>query len=477
MSFQRGQFRTYRATTKVHVGKYELDIQANDQFAYDGYTLRYGGMEYSVSQLQGLLGDWFVPVSDQTTQYVSKPAGVEVRPATPEAGDRDAVFTMEEASEEEAVVGTMNEQKQIREAAARGAAGAERLAELRAQRAQRKASIAKTGSAGGTGEVETDSNPHAPPPQNSTDVDPEIEAALMEDAQANIADERQYRRAAPVNGDGARPGQGEPVSVSEQEAVRRANEANRRAIEEKAAYLEQVDPRRSREQMGGTRHDTADQGGNRVGRGGKYTVIRDDGGGVPVPKEYKFSDGASVGDRVTESGEVKRTNVTKVAGKQPVQVGRAVAQTPRRAANRAAGAEITEDTSTIHEPQAARAPSTTQVGAESNVGIDDVRPGGFTGDVDKATSGEDLASLLPDAAVAGRRAPAPPPRLTEEQEIKKIVEGWSTRRQWMTRVTEAVDCYGDWPEAIDAICEKESKKVAAQIRSRIAKAEAAANIQ
>jgi len=476
MSFQRGKFQTYRATTKIHLGKYELDIMADDQFDYDGYTVRYAGMEYGVTQLRGLVGDWFVPAQDTTTQYVSKPAGVEVSHATPEARERGDSFTMEEASEEEAVVGTMTEQKQIREAAAQGARGADRLAQLRQQRQQRKANIAKTGSAGGVGEVEMDSNPHAPPPENAADVDPEIEAALMEDAQANIADERQYRRAAPVHGDGAGSGMAQ-ASPHEQEAVRRANEANLRALAEKREHLERVDPRKSREEMGGTLQDAPDapgQSGRRVG--GKFGLVVEDDG-VEVATRYQFSGGATVGAEGT-AGDAKRVNVMKAASTQPVQVGRAVAKTPdRRAANRRAGAEVIEDPNTIHEPQAVRAASTTQVQRRGNVSIDDVGPDGSTGDVSVAASGDDLADLLPDAAVAGRRAPTPPPPMSEDDEIAEIVEAWSTKRQWLKRVNEAVEYYGDWPEAIDAICDKETEKVAAQIRSRIAKAEAAASVQ
>jgi len=49
----------------------------------------------------------------------------------------------------------------------------------------------------------------------------------------------------------------------------------------------------------------------------------------------------------------------------------------------------------------------------------------------------------------------------------------NTRRHWQKRVQEAVDFYGDWPEALDAICAKESPNVVKQIRSRMARQEAA----
>jgi hypothetical protein len=453
-AFQRGQFRSFRATNKIHLGKYETDILQDDEFDYDGHSVRYGGMEYAVPQLRGLFGSWYVPAADQTTTYHAQPAGVKVSHATPEARERGDEFTMGEASEEEALVGTLDEQTEIRKAAAKGAAGADRLAELRARRAERKAAIGITA-------ADVDSNPDAPPPQNAGDVDPEIEAALMEHT------EQTYMKAQPVHQAGAAQVK---MSPDEQAAVARANALNQQRIKKKAAELEAADPYKSKAEMGGTRHDSTDMGGRRAGKGGKFTVVEDDAGGVPINKEYRFSDGASVGDGVVERGEVKTTNVLRSAGKQPIQVGRAVADTPK---NREAGAEVIDDPMDLHEPTAARARSTTQVPRRGNVGIDEIGEGGATGDVDEAMYGDDLEQLLPDAAVAGRTKPKPPPRKTEAEEIAEIVENWNTRRNWQHRVQEAVDFYGDWPEAIDAICEKESSKVAEQIRSRLARAEAA----
>ena len=150
--FTRGQFQTFRATNKIHLGKYETDIAQDTEFDYDGLTVRYGGVEYDVPQLRGLLGAWFVPVADQTSTYVARASGVKVSHATPEARERGDTFQMGEAAEEEALVGTMAEQKQIREAASRG--DSDRLAALRAQRQARKEAIG----------IVPDSNPDAPPP-------------------------------------------------------------------------------------------------------------------------------------------------------------------------------------------------------------------------------------------------------------------------------------------------------------------------
>lgn len=448
--FERGKFRTFRATNKIHIGKYTLDIGHDEHFDFDGVTVRYGGMEYDVPQLRGLYGAWYVPASDQTTQYRSRPAGVQVRPATPEGEQRGAAFSMGQASEEEAVVGTMEEAKQVRTAAAQG--DRSRLEELRQMRREQAARRA------GLIDPMQDSNPNAPPPENADDVDPEIEAALMEET------EQRFVKARPVYGDGV----GHAVSASEAElrAVAEANRRNSEMIARKAAELAARDPYKSRDQMGGTRHDVPDMGGRRVG-GGKYALVQDEqDDGVPVGS-YRFSDGATVGnpEDARNAALSRPTDVTRVASTQPVQVGNAVAKTPM---NRMAGVMVIDDPMTTHEPQAVRARSTTQVSRQGNVGIDEIGPGGTTGDVYEPMSGDDLQELLPDAAVAGRRAPAPPPRMSEEDEIAEVVAGWSTKRNWQKRVEEAVEFYADWPEALEAIYGIESEAVIKQIKNRIA---------
>lgn len=50
-NFQRGVFHTFRATTKIHLGKFERDIMQDDVVEYDGQTLKYGGEEFAISSL------------------------------------------------------------------------------------------------------------------------------------------------------------------------------------------------------------------------------------------------------------------------------------------------------------------------------------------------------------------------------------------------------------------------------------------
>lgn len=457
IQFVRGQFQSFRATNTIHVGRYLLDIPHQAVFGYDGYTVRHGGAEYEVPQLQGLFGTWFVPAADQTTQYRSQPAGVQVRAATPEGEQRGVAFSMGRADEDHTVVGSMDNTSAMRKAAS-DPSQAGRLAELRAQRqAPQRPALAQREPASWA-----DSNPEAPPPQNSEDVDYEVEAALMEDVNTS------YVQARPVNQDGFR-GTGS-VSAGELRDVQEANRRNMEAIARKTAQLNHLDPPKTRDEMGGTRHDAPDQGTRRAG-GGKYAIVRDEqDDGVPV-KEYRFSGGATVGgeDQARQDAQAKPVNVTRVAAMQPVQVGNAVASTP--SSDRRAGARVIDDPMYTHQPQAVRARNTTQVPRHGNVGIDEIGPGGGTGDVDYPASSEDLSELLPDAAVAGLDAPRKvtlPPPPSEDEEIAEVVAGWSVKRNWQKRVEEAVEFYSDWPEALNAIMAIESEPVVKQIQTRIA---------
>lgn len=455
--FERGKFYSFRAITKIHIGKYAIDIADSDEFSFDGNTVRYGGVEYDVPQLRGLFGTWFVSLSDQVTQYRSQPAGVQVRPATPEGENRGASFSMGQASEEDAVVGTMSEAKQVRTAAQTG--DTHRLHELRetrrVQAAQRQ----------GVADYIQESNPNAPPPQNARDVVSELEDVFME------ATDQHFQKARPVHGEGG--GQNVSASESEMRAVAEADRRNKAAIAKVASELERSDPHRSRDQMGGTRHDAPDQGTKRAGTGGKYQILRDEqDDGIPVGN-YNFSGGATVGNAedARNAAHARPTDVMRVSSMQPIQVGNAVASTPqsRIAANRHAGAQVVDDPMTLHAPQAARARNTTQVVRRgNNVGIDEVGPGGGTGDVDFAHSADDLSDLIPGAIVAGRVIPPPPPPLSENEEIAEIIAGWSLKRNWQKRVEEAVEFYAEWPEALEAIFGIESSAVVKQIQVRIA---------
>lgn len=426
IQFERTHFQPFRATTKIHLGKFETDIFKDDVFEFDGHTVRYAGMEYAVPQLRGLVGDWFVPAKDRFTVYKAKPAGVEVSHATPEAREKGMTFSMEDASEEEAVVGSVGEQEEIRKAA--NAGNTDRLAELRAGRSARQRGVTE---------------------EAGVDL-PEVEV-VGEDPPTEIV----YKKAVPVHGASVESSQD---SAGELEALERANRVNMQRIAALREKLDQTDPPKTRDQMGGTRHDSL--GSGRAVAGGKYEVQGEDDAGVVVSKTYKFSDGATVGEEGV-SGRAKATDVTRVAASQPVQVGRPVAS----AVNRQAGAEFLDEED-VPTPR-----RKTHVSAQDNTSIDAVLPNGGTGDVDEATTGDDLDELLPDAAVAGpgrSKKAIPTLAVSEEDEIQEILAGWNIKRHWQKRVQEAVQFYGAWPEALEAIYSVEAPAVVENIKKRLA---------
>lgn len=422
--FVRNTFKTYRATNTIHLGRYQVDIKLNTTFDYDGYTIRYEGAIYEVPQLQGMFFmGWFVPEADTNTQYRSRPANVQVHSATPEGETRGASFSMGQASEEEAVVNTMDQSREIRVASTMDQNRLAVLREERRQAAARRAGLQN---------------------QDATQTEPETT----------------FVQAQPVHG--ARPAE-VAATPAELAAVQQADALNLARIAQAGAILDVADPRKTPDQLGGTRYDAPDQGA----RTGKYQLLREEqDDGVPVGRQYKFSGGASVGSQESARNAAKPVDVMHVASQQPLLVGNPVATSTPRVGGM--GALLLQDDPT--RPQAARAPSTTQIQrGEGNVGIDEI-----SGDAD-AFEGEELEDLLPDAEVAGRLMPATqravqlPPKKSEAEEIQEIVAGWSTRRQWQHRVAEAVEYYGDWSEALEAICAIESDAVVKQIRTRLAK--------
>jgi hypothetical protein len=112
IQWKRGVFYEFRATTKVHLGAVQEDVYEDDIVEFDGQTMKYAGQDWAVpSARAAIAAGFFVPVEDNVTKYVSKPAGVKVRPATAAGNERGEPMTIETASEEEAVVGTMTQHK------------------------------------------------------------------------------------------------------------------------------------------------------------------------------------------------------------------------------------------------------------------------------------------------------------------------------------------------------------------------------
>ena len=111
IEWKRGEFHTFRATTKIHLGKVEKDIFEDDIIDFDGQTLKYAGEEFSLSTLRAAVkAGWFVPVTDNVSKYVPQPANIKIKPAQAvDQNTRGVAMKVEQASDEERVVGTLSD--------------------------------------------------------------------------------------------------------------------------------------------------------------------------------------------------------------------------------------------------------------------------------------------------------------------------------------------------------------------------------
>ena len=243
--------------------------------------------------------------------------------------------------------------------------------------------------------------------------------------------------------------------------------------------------------VGGTRHSSADEddaGVKSVGKGGKYKLqVMDSHQGVVVGSVKAGANSAAVGaeGEATKKASADMRHVTTgsvEAGMQP-QAGtvegikglEAKSQAPQTGI-RNVGAQVVGERPAIME-NPPKPMKTTTVITEG----EDIRAVGPTsGDVSEArgTDEDSVRELLPDAAVAeppsslaaaGGRVAAPKVEPDPEAEIAAIAAQWDKKRQWQKRVSEAVEFYGDWPEALAAIFTVESPAVIKHIKSRLAK--------
>jgi len=106
--FVPGQFQQFRATTKVHLGSINQDIVKGSVVEYDGSNVKIGGQTHNIPSIAGAIKlGWLVPIADNISQYIPKPAGVQVRPSTSAHQERGQAMTIEAAQDDEHEVGTL----------------------------------------------------------------------------------------------------------------------------------------------------------------------------------------------------------------------------------------------------------------------------------------------------------------------------------------------------------------------------------
>ena len=113
-TFQRGVFHTFRATTKIHLGKFEKDIYEDDIVEYDGQTLKFAGEELAISSLKAAVKlGWFVVESDNVSNYIPMSSDIKIRPAQSASSTRGEAMSVSAVADEERVVGTVGKKMEV----------------------------------------------------------------------------------------------------------------------------------------------------------------------------------------------------------------------------------------------------------------------------------------------------------------------------------------------------------------------------
>lgn len=436
IQWKTGTFYMFRATTKVHLGAVSRDIFEDDEVEFDGQICRINGEAFPVPQLRAAYkAGWLVPIDDNVSRYIPKPAGVQVRPAQSAGNDRGAPIPVEHASEDEQVVGSVSATAARRKEAAAGRPARQRPGA--AAPAAPAAAVAPSAPAVQVGLRE------APPRPDAVMVQTTVEGQ-----------------------------KGVILSKADQAAVAEADAVNKARIA--AAYENFVPRDASADVEPGTRRDSLDDGAVEAG-GFNPQVVQMDGGGQDgeVIASYDFGQGGArvgaAGDKALKEGH----NILKINARAVEAQQKPIATTPTFPAS----STIVTAGQDILEPG----------------------PGGTTGDAEYMVEGDDLSLLLPDAAVAGLPPPqasvaaAPvPPDVSAEMKQKIIAEylasqqpvpgmaaaaapaikaavapgEWDSTVHWKKRVAKAVKLK-DNPEALAKVIAQETPGVVKHIKTRL----------
>jgi len=107
MTYAKGQFQSYRAITKIHLGAISDNLSEGEEIEYDGHVLKRGSDEHSLHSLRAAIKvGWLVPVEDTSSIYVPRPAGVKVHKAD---GTDDSEIDLDTVFETDVNMGTLDE--------------------------------------------------------------------------------------------------------------------------------------------------------------------------------------------------------------------------------------------------------------------------------------------------------------------------------------------------------------------------------
>jgi hypothetical protein len=100
-----GNFHSFRATVRFHLGKIQQDVHKDDVVEFDGTTLKVGGVSHALPELRSAIkAGWLSPVESSVADYVPQSANVRVRAAM----DKDKGKTVStEVQQDETFVGNV----------------------------------------------------------------------------------------------------------------------------------------------------------------------------------------------------------------------------------------------------------------------------------------------------------------------------------------------------------------------------------
>lgn len=108
IEFKRGEFRQFRATVKVHLGKIERDVFEGDVIGFDGQTVDIGGEKFAISTVRAAIKKGlFVEVEDTTSRY--KPPSAPIVMHDPEGKKDAAPQEVQMVEDDELVVSNLND--------------------------------------------------------------------------------------------------------------------------------------------------------------------------------------------------------------------------------------------------------------------------------------------------------------------------------------------------------------------------------
>jgi hypothetical protein len=226
IQFKKGEFETYRATTKFHLGERQIDVWGGDEIEFDGQIVKYQGDSFGAPSIRGAIkAGWLVLASDNVSQYVPKAGGVVVHPAQSSGRERGEPIQMGAIQEEEQEVGVVGDHKNRVKAALDKAAAPRSRPQPAAVAAEPEDSVE-------TAVLQEAIRPQEPP-------EAEMAEGLVSVAETEVE-----------------PPKPRPAALRSREE---ADEANR-AILAEALSVEVPKPSDPNAAYGGTRHDSASDG-------------------------------------------------------------------------------------------------------------------------------------------------------------------------------------------------------------------------